>query len=396
VRLVVGIPTRNRPDLAAAAIASAARTSDPRLALVVSDNSTDPDASERVRRLCDEHAGVTYLRPPEALSMPEHWEWLARRIREVAEPTHLAYLSDRMVFRAGGLAALLAVAERHPGRVVSFPFDRVEDWAAPVALVQTEWSGRLVELDARRVIELASGGVLYAEHLPRMLNSVAPVETLDAIAARYGDVFASTTSPDYGFAFRALAVGDTLLYLDRPCVIQYAFHSSNGFTFLRGVRNDASSDFERRLARPVNVTTPEPRLRTFANAMFEEYCLASEQGGGDRFPPLDRRRYLAENAESARWMTEPLRGQTEELLRQAGWTRAARARHALRERLERRRHRARHPREEDGAPDRRPRFADAAAAIAHADAHPRPPAPRAWHVETLERNGAVLRALPAP
>src|SRR5689334_22758358 len=68
---VVVVPTRNRADLAAESIASVLAEDDPRLTVLVSDNSTDPDEAERLRSWCSERDEdrVLYVRPEEPLPM---------------------------------------------------------------------------------------------------------------------------------------------------------------------------------------------------------------------------------------------------------------------------------------------------------------------------------------
>ncbi|HEX2086573.1 MAG TPA: glycosyltransferase [Solirubrobacteraceae bacterium] len=421
MRLAIGIPTRNRRDLAMAAVESVVSSARREVAVVVSDNSTDDHDLEPLRELCARHDGVSYVRPPEPLAMPDHWEWLWHRIREAADPTHVAYLTDRMVFTPGALPDLLAIVERHPDRVLSYREDRIDDLTTPVQLVQSQWTGQLLELDPRRLIELSSRGD-YGDHLPRMLNSIAPVEVVDAVEERFGDVF-RTVSPDYGFAFRSLTVSGPILYLDRGCLIHYGMLRSAGISYLRARPNDAARDFERRLTSERFGATPEPRLETIGNAIYQEYCLAREQAGPEWFPPVDLESYLAVNAISATRMEDPeWRRRTEALLRERGWTRRRRAQRAAAHALRIASYFARHPTafarsvkrqlwdRPPGTPAARLlprlgidprirddlRFDDVRSAIAYAGAHPRRRTPYAWHLEPLRRGGAILSAAEPP
>src|SRR5688572_18148262 len=122
-------------------IDSALRDAPPGVVVVVSDNSTEPGERERLEEHCA-RAGdqVRYVRPPEPLHMPAHWEWLWRTIRESIDPTHVTYVTDRMVLVEGGLAQLVEVVERHPDRVVSYHHDNVNDLSSPIELVQTPWT----------------------------------------------------------------------------------------------------------------------------------------------------------------------------------------------------------------------------------------------------------------
>jgi hypothetical protein len=417
IGLAIGIPTRNRAALAARAIESALRDAPGGTLVVVSDNSTDAAERERLERYCA-HAGerVEYVRPPEPLPMPVHWDWLWRTIRDSADPSHISYLTDRFVFAAGALPAVLEVAQANPGRVVSYHQNTVFDEFSPVQLVQTPWTGRTVELDCRRLAELSSRGI-YGDYLPRMLNSVAPVETLAELERRHGDVF-GTVAPDYRFAYRCLALHDTVLYLDRPCLVEYAMPQSTGGGFRRGQLNPHAADYAAQLAEPRFGATPEPTLETLANAIFQEYCSVRAEEGGGRFPPVERRGYLATNAISVDRVEDPdQRAALRAQLRRLGWTRVDSVRHTLGVARAMAGYLARHPSEirrtlRRQLVERPPgtplafvlsrlglappvsdefRFATAEEAIAWADANPRSPTPHAWHIDRLERAGAVVR-----
>ena len=415
IRLAIGIPTRNRADLAMAAVDSVARAGHRAVTVVVSDNSTDEQESRQLAEFCA-RTSVEYVRPPEPLPMAAHWEWLRRTILDRTSATHIAYLTDRMVFVAGALTELLAIVERHPDRVLAYWEDRVEDIDTPVKLVQSHWTGQLVELDARRLIELSSRAV-YGDYLPRMLNSIVPVAVLRAIEERFGSVFESV-APDYAFAYRCLAVCESVLLLDRACLIQYAMTRSAGISYLRGKPNAHAADFARNLVTHRFPASPEPAFETTANAILNEYCAAREQAGAGRFPPLDRHAYLRANAVSAsRIEDDAWRSRMQELLRAHGWSRSNDVRHVLGLTMRMAGYFIRHP----GAFARGirrqlwerppgtfsasllprlgidPRLRDdlmfdgAAEAIAHADAHPRARSPSSWQLHQLERAGAVRR-----
>jgi hypothetical protein len=418
-RLAVAIPTRNRADLAMAAIGSVLRSAQPDVTVVVSDNSSDELERDRLERFCARQPAdaVKYVRPPEPLDMTKHWEWLRRLIQERDEHTHLTYLTDRMVFTAGSLGELTRTIERQPEQVVSYHHDRVEDASAPVELVQTQWTGGLLELDSRRLIEMSSRGA-WGDHLPRMLNCVVPVSTMAAIEERFGSVFASV-SPDYCFAYRCLDTCGTILYLDRACLIEYGMGRSAGTGYRKGKLNEDALSF-RVLSVPHFGATPEPAFETTANAIYQEYCTVRDEAGGDRFPNPDWASYLATTAisvgliQDAEW-----RARMQRLLRDRGWTRRRSARHALSRAAAIARYFVRHPGalarslrrqlwdRPPGTPlanllprvglDARVRddlkFESAADAIAYANAHPRTRTPYAWHVHQLRRAGAIVRSL---
>jgi hypothetical protein len=421
-RLAIGIPTRNRAELTMAAVESVLAADMADVAVIVSDNSTDEAEQSRLSDFCaGRSAQIEYVRPPTPLEMAAHWEWLRKLVVKQAAPTHVAYLTDRLVFTRGALGDLVRIVDRHPDKVVSYHHDHLEDAAAPVELVQTQWTGGLLELDARKLIELSSRG-LWGDHLPRMLNCVVPVSALEAIEQRFGSVFAPV-APDYRFAYRCLATCETFLYFDRACMIEQGMGRSAGNSFAKGRFNRDAASFKDELSVPRFGATHEERFETIANSIFQEYLAVRAEAGGERFPPVERGPYLLANALSVERIEEPeWRERMEDVLSEHGWTRRHRARHALEQALAIAGYFARHPGalapsirrqlwdRPPGTPLARlltraglnPRvrehltFASSADAIAHADAHPRPRMPYAWHVHRLERAGAIARRLPPP
>lgn len=391
--------------------------------MVVSDNSSEDYDRRPLEALCAaQPAGtVEYVRPPEPLAMAAHWEWLWRTIDETIAPSHVAYLTDRLVFAAGALPQLVEVASARPGHVISYPWDSVRDDRDPVELVQRPWTGRLLELDSARLAALESRGE-HGVWLPRLMDCVAPVAVVKAIERRFGDVFGDV-APDYRFAYRCLAVCDTLLYLDRSCVVEHGMRRSAGIGYLRGRMNADAADFAGRVTSDRFGATPEPAFETGANAIFQEYCAVRAELGGGRLPPVDRRAYLAANAVSVDRIADPdWRGRMRALLESHGFGRLAGARRVARLALEMAGYFARHPGALAASARRQlvdrppgsalanvlprlgldPRvregltFGSSAEALAHADAHPRSRSPHAWHVHRLERAGAVLRTTLPP
>ncbi|HEV2811815.1 MAG TPA: hypothetical protein VGW10_01080 [Solirubrobacteraceae bacterium] len=404
-----------------AAVASVVRGAPPDVVVVVSDNSTDAAECERLSEFCSgQPDNVVYVRPPEPLAMSSHWEWLQQVIRDRVAPTHIAYLTDRMVFTDGSLHELLAVVEREPDSVLSCREDRVIDLTTPVQLVQSQWTGCLFELDAGRLIELSSRA-MWGDYLPRMLNCIVPVGVVDAIERRFGSVFRSI-APDYAFAYRCLAVCDRILFLDRACLIHYGMTSSAGISYLRGEPNEHANDFERNLSEQRFGATPEPAFETVANAILDEYCRV-QAAAPDRFPPLRWQPYLRANAVSASRIENPeWRARVQELLRRRGWTRRRNAQYVMNLTASMAGYFLRHPGafarsvrrqlidRPPGTPAARilprlgldPRLRDelmfhsAAEAIAHAEAHPRERTRYAWHVHQLTRARAIRRTWPPP
>ncbi len=287
-RPLIVVPTRNRAELALAAIASALDCTAAGLRIWVSDNSTDDAEIERLRGACAAlgEPRLEYLRPPEPLSMPRHWEWIVQRALAQDSVTHLAFLTDRMVFVDGALDELLRVAARHPAQVLVYPNDHLDDLERPVRLNQHEWSGGLLEVDsAAFVAHMRASGWSIA--LPRLLNCMAPLAVCARLQAFYGSVLDSI-APDVCFGFRMLEREPSFLFLDQPLIVDYAIARSNGHSAARGIQTAAFRDFLDQLdQRGMNYLAPVPGLAGIVSTVFHEYNAVREQSRSARFPPLN-------------------------------------------------------------------------------------------------------------
>ena len=328
-RVAIVVPTRNRADLAIRAVRSAVDQVGHTVTVIVSDNSTDPVAVERLRAACEGLGSdaVTFMRPPEPLAMPAHWQWALRRTLEDEDVGHVAYLTDRMVFKPGWLAELLAIVASRPADVITYNHDSVLDHARPIRLRLEPWSGLVVEIPSERLLRLSSSGVIHAS-LPRMLNSVVPRAVLDAVERRFGTVFASI-APDFCFAFRCLATVDHVLFWDASPLVQHGLDVSNGSTYERGVESSARRDFDEQLgATTMNYAAPVPEFETIRNVILHEYAFVREEAAdGERFPPIDPRGYLAAIVEDLSLLeSREVRSRMLDVLADTGWVGAPKRR----------------------------------------------------------------------
>jgi Glycosyl transferase family 2 len=325
------IPTRNRPATLGAAVRSVVEQAAPGTTVVVSDNSTDTRARAESAALCAlyEDELVRYVRPPEPLPMPAHWNWALAAALERTDASHFAFLTDRMVIKAGELGPLLSVVQAHPDRVISYNHDEVDDRARPVGLRLFPWTGKLLEIDSAHLLYLSSRGVIRAP-LPRMMNSIAPREVLAELAQRFGAVFGSI-SPDFCFCYRCLAAVDSIVYLDKAVLIQHALHRSQGASYTRGESTPDRVDFAGQLgATEMNYAAPVPEFQTIRNAIFHEYAFVKAESGSPKFPEIDPRAYMAAILEDMSQIENPaVRKQMLQVLRENGWVGAPRARYDL-------------------------------------------------------------------
>jgi len=321
-KLVILIPTRNRGELACRSVMSVVK-SQAKLPVdvIISDNSTDSKESAVIDSFLAEQAprGVSLIRPPTPLAMTEHWQWAITRAMSVHDASHFFMLTDRMLFKDGALPDLLAITEKYPDELISFTYDRIDDYSRPISYLPLPRTGLLYRMDTRDLLRLTANMVFYS-CFPRMLNSVAPRNVLAKLEGRYGSVFASV-SPDYCFCFRVLGMIPAMLYYDNSLLVNYASDRSNGASFSRGITTRDSADFERNLATGAfNSETPVPGIRTVGNAVIHEYCSVREQSNDDSYPEVALRPYLNHLAREISAFLDPAaRASASKILADEGW-----------------------------------------------------------------------------
>lgn len=319
----VVIPTRNRAGLAQAAIKSVLDQRIPQVTVLVSDNSTDDANVRALQAHCEQFDPrlVRYIRPAEPMPMSAHWDWVIHRALELSDASHFLYLTDRMVFKADELDSLVGVAAQFPDKIISYNGDRIDDFGKPVFLEQKPWSGKVLEIPAAHLLDLTSRAV-HPPCLPGMLNCIVPRPVFHEIERRFGSIFASI-SPDFCFAYRSLEVVSSILYYDKPLLIQYSIDRSNGLSYARGIASIDSADFLRQLGTvPMNYAAPVPEFQTITNAVLHEYCVVREESRSPKFRDIDWFSYLGATERALGWIEDPeLSSAMRRLLTMQGWNR---------------------------------------------------------------------------
>jgi hypothetical protein len=307
----VVIPTRNRADLVRNAVKSVLEQPEFDAPVFISDNSTSP--SERAELM--QYAGglknsrVHYIAPPEPLSMTRHWDWAMRQAMALCDASHVTFLTDRMIFKPGELRALAAISRAYPDKVVSYMHDVVDDFSTPVTVRQYTWTGKLYEVPSMRLLEMVAQSLVYDSSLPRMLNCVVPRILLETMIGRFGNVFDSV-APDWNFAFRTLAVVESIMFYDKAILVHYAQSRSNGQSAHYGVENSAYRDFVQNLgATPPNFAAPFPEIITVWNWIISEYCHTKEATQSPKFPELNLEKYVHALAIGIEHIVDPARRQ---------------------------------------------------------------------------------------
>lgn len=323
MELVVVVPTRNRARIAKNAIRSVLDERLDGVQVMVSDNSTVDSERDELAGFCAalEHSRVRYVRPPESFAMPAHWEWAIETALSSYDASHFTYLTDRMMFKTGGLRELLEVVSRYRNKVVSYNQDRIVDHVRPIHVDHYPSTAKLWEVPTERLSWLVSQGAFH-HGLPRMLNCIVPRAVFDRFKARFGNVFASI-APDFNFCFRCLDLEESVLFLDKSPMFHYALNRSNGASVSRGEMTADNADFTANL--PVdnsirNFATPIPQLNTAVNAVFNEYLIYKQEATSSRFFDIDFQKYLEINAVEIMEVSDPqLKAEMRGLLEKHGY-----------------------------------------------------------------------------
>lgn len=294
--IVVIIPTRNRARLAINAINSVLAQCIPsHFQILVSDNSTNLDNSIILGDFCEKNREkrVRYIRPSESLAMADHWDWAINRALELYDLNHFLFLPDRWLFKKRAMQDICILINKYPNRVISYNYDTVLDHKKPICVAESEWSGKILEIESSRLIYLSSECIIHSS-LPKMLNCVVPRPVLGEMKEKFGNIFGSI-SPDYCFAYRCLLMEKSILYYDKSLIVGYALQQSNGSAFQRGVLTETRRDFEETLAgrTKFNSLSPIPEIRTAKNAMIHEYYFVKQENKTDKLPDINFAKYLS-------------------------------------------------------------------------------------------------------
>lgn len=325
--LVVVVPTRNRAQLAMNAVRSVLEQPVENVAVLISDNSTFDSEREELAAFCEglSDSRVRYVRPPEPLAMPAHWEWAIEQALALYQANHFSYMTDRMMVRNGALKEMVELGALYPQQVISYNLDRICDDAMPIRIEQYPATEKLLEVETLRLSQLFAQGVFHPG-LPRMLNCIVPRAVFARMRKRFGNVF-SSIAPDFNFCVRCLDVEDSILFFDKSPLFHYALNRSLGASATRPGITPEHADFTANL--PVdnairNYATPIPSLITAVNAAFNEYLSHKQQTNSARFFEVDLQHYLAANALEVNEVRDPnQRAQMFGLLVEQGYKQSA-------------------------------------------------------------------------
>jgi hypothetical protein len=301
--LVVLVPTRNRSHLAITAIRSVLEERRHDIQVLVSDNSTEPEETARLRRFCESSSErcLRYIRPDQPLSMSLHYDWVLQRALELYSQNHFTILTDRFVFRRGALTELSQSASNFPNNAIVFLYDSVYDHRVPCTVFLSPWSGKTYRCKTADILK-AIARMGKFELVPVLLNSVITRSILHQLKQRFGD-YCVSIAPDFCCGFRTLAVEEDVVFLDKALSINWGRSRSNGFSFTRGVITKDSRAFTNDLGGRVEyAATPIPEITTTMNAILHEYLLLKQVSHNDKFVDLSMKDYLKWLRIEVAWM----------------------------------------------------------------------------------------------
>ncbi|HUR83169.1 MAG TPA: glycosyltransferase family A protein [Thermoanaerobaculia bacterium] len=324
MKLTFILPTRNRAELAMAAIRSLLAQEGCDVEILVSDNSSSDDELRRleefVRGADDDR--VAYLRPPRELRMAGHWNWIAEQALAREDVTHVALQYDRKVWKPGALRALIDACERDPEATLTYGCDVSLHSSRGRTALAYPGSGKLYEIRTRRVVELTARAMIgeLEQAFPVFANSIVPRATLERMRARFGSICESAM-PDSAFAYRFCATEDRYVHFDAAPVVAYAYEKSNGLAYFRGDASGTYGDWMRLWGNDAWLdAAPVPNLPLGPNVMFHEYALVQRAAGEERFPRVDFPAYLRVLAVGLASIENPaLRAELRAVLERHGW-----------------------------------------------------------------------------
>jgi len=288
----VAIPTRNRPEMAAVAIKSVLRQDFNDLEVVVSDNSS-PDVAGKLEATVAELADrrVRYVRPPNELTMGEHWDFALRETRG----EYVGYLTDRMAFHPSALARLSEEITAHDLDVLSYSSSGILEVAPPYRVQRPRFTGRSGTYESAWVVKLLSFSI-PPWGVPCMLNSFTRRTLTAEMQSAYG-AFMASVAPDIACCMHLLDHVDRFTYLDLPLMISHGHASSNGAGFGTGRMNEAAREFTAMIQRQGGLAyAPIPEIANNHNIRTHEYCRMRAGQKSGRFVELDLSAYCHEMA----------------------------------------------------------------------------------------------------
>jgi glycosyltransferase involved in cell wall biosynthesis len=324
MKLCVIVPTRHRAELAIAAIRSLLAEKHAELTVIVSDNSSREEDVQLLAEFCRTTADprLIYIRPPEVLAMPAHWNWALEQAMARTDATHFGMHYDRKVFKAGAITRLTAACAYDPSALVTYTCDFTIAQDGGFAAWQYPGTGKLYEIRTATVVRRFAAGTVHdlGQAFPLLSNCMVPRPLLERVRALFGNI-CDSNAPDLSFFFRFAAVEARYLHFDAGLSVMYTFRLSNGQGYYRRDTDGTFGDFMKLWGgRPWLDAAPIPGLNLGINIAFHEYNLVRQIAGETAFPPIQMDGYLRELGKGLALLTdEGERAELRAILENHGW-----------------------------------------------------------------------------
>ena len=222
--LSIVIPTRERVETLASAIATAVDQRSRRFEIVVCDNHSQDGTRRLVEGIADPR--VRYVNPGARLSMSDNWEFALRH----AEGRHVLFIGDDDAIMPGAIDRLEPLLESCASPIFTWP-RATYMWptaggGARSGGVPPSRPRREIDIRALAQSVLRRGGYGF-QRPPSVYHAVFHRDVLAAIGDRAGRVFL-TTQPDVFVAFAAPGVTRRALSLEFLVTVLGHSEKSNG------------------------------------------------------------------------------------------------------------------------------------------------------------------------
>jgi len=268
----VVVPTRNRAHLIGGALASVLEQDFDDYELVVSDNCSRDNTAEVVREVAGERA--RYVRAPESLSMPDHWEFAI----EQARGRYVTYLCDDDALSPDALSRIADVIKTTGTKLVAAcsGIYHSADWMHEElrnVVSFTPFTGEVREYQSDPVIRWLFGSSRLVMEAPRMLNSFCDRETILRVRREAGRIY--MLSPDYSFAVMSLTAMPSWHYIDKPLHVAGFFPESIGSNNVYN-RGEPVEEYVREFKDPELIHRVPFQGKVVTNYITETYLMCQE------------------------------------------------------------------------------------------------------------------------
>ena len=292
------VPTHDRPDLVAMAVASVVAQRHDDFEVIVSDDPGRAPCAEAIAAIDDER--VRYLRTEQRVSMADNWE----HALAAAQGEYICVLLDKSALLPDALATAAAALERNPADIVTWwnegftPIAEGErqGWYEPYFQPGTETAYDPRDVLRRRLTFRVRRGAEGTDYFRgKICFGAFSRPLIDRIRAKQGKVF-FPIAPDYTSRAAGSWLATSAVDLGRPLMLSYRTDRSNGLQY----RIDASH------ARQFIVDSgeglldelPIPGLYASAhNLTAHDLVSTLSRVAGDEAPPLDRAQLILRAAE---------------------------------------------------------------------------------------------------